>query len=81
LSPDDRDLDVRAATIARTRAHVTRHEVKPVNASDTGRSDAAQAELARIGVTDVSFELFNATHMAIDYRYPQSLAYLAQRLR
>jgi Putative esterase len=38
-------------------------------------------ELAKIGVTDVSFELFNATHMAIDYRYSQSLAYLAQRLR
>jgi hypothetical protein len=38
-------------------------------------------ELARIGVTDVSFELFNATHMGIDYRYSQSLAYLAQRLQ
>jgi hypothetical protein len=38
-------------------------------------------ELARIGVTDVSFELFNATHMAIDYRYSQSLQYLAQKLR
>jgi Putative esterase len=38
-------------------------------------------ELANIGVTDVSFELFNATHMGIDYRYSQSLAYLAQRLR
>ena len=38
-------------------------------------------ELARIGVTDVSFELFDATHMGIDYRYSQSLAYLAQRLR
>jgi Putative esterase len=38
-------------------------------------------ELAKIGVTDVSFELFNATHMGIDYRYSQSLAYLAQRLR
>lgn len=37
-------------------------------------------ELARIGVTDVSFELFNATHMGIDYRYSQSLAYLAKRL-
>jgi Putative esterase len=38
-------------------------------------------ELAKIGVTDVNFELFNATHMGIDYRYSQSLAYLAQRLR
>jgi hypothetical protein len=38
-------------------------------------------ELAKIGVTDVNFELFDATHMAIDYRYPMSLAYLARRLR
>jgi len=38
-------------------------------------------ELAQIGVTDVRFELFNATHGGIDYRYPQSLAYLAERLR
>jgi hypothetical protein len=38
-------------------------------------------ELARIGVTDVQFELFNAGHGGIDYRYPQSLAYLAERLR
>ena len=26
------------------------------------------------------FELFDATHMAIDYRYPLSLAWLATRL-
>jgi len=38
-------------------------------------------ELAKIGVTDVQFELFNAGHGGIDYRYPQSLAYLAERLR
>jgi hypothetical protein len=38
-------------------------------------------ELAKIGVTDVHFELFNAGHGGIDYRYPQSLAYLAERLR
>ncbi len=38
--------------------------------------------LARIGVADekVAFELFPGTHMAIDYRYPLSLAWLAQRL-
>ena len=29
---------------------------------------------------DVHFELFDATHMAIEYRYPLSLAYLAERL-
>jgi hypothetical protein len=38
------------------------------------------AELADIGVTDVHFELFDGTHMSIDYRYPLSLAYLAQKL-
>jgi hypothetical protein len=42
---------------------------------------AFRDELAKIGVTDVRFELFDATHMAIDYRYPMSLAYLADRLR
>jgi hypothetical protein len=36
--------------------------------------------LERIGVTDVSFELFDATHTAIDYRYPTGLKYLAERL-
>lgn len=42
---------------------------------------AFRDELSRIGVTDVEFELFDATHMGIDYRYSKSLAYLAQRLR
>jgi hypothetical protein len=32
------------------------------------------------GVTDFFFELFDATHMAIDYRYPMSLKYLAEHL-
>ena len=36
--------------------------------------------MADIGVTDVYFELFDGTHSAIDYRYPQSLTYLATRL-
>ena len=43
-------------------------------------AEAFVAELVKIGVTDVAFELFEGTHMAIDYRYPLSLAYLAQRL-
>ena len=56
---------------------------------DAGRNDewyldlgaqAVKAELAKIGVTDIAFELFEGTHMAIDYRYPMALAYLAQRL-
>ncbi|HXV56945.1 MAG TPA: alpha/beta hydrolase-fold protein [Gaiellaceae bacterium] len=36
--------------------------------------------LADVGVTDVHFELFEAGHMAIEYRYPLSLRYLAERL-
>jgi len=41
---------------------------------------AVVAELAKIGVTDVHFELFDASHGGIDYRYPLSLAYLADKL-
>jgi hypothetical protein len=56
---------------------------------DAGRSDqffldlgaeAFRQALARIGVTDVFFELFDATHMSIEYRYPLALRYLAERL-
>lgn len=56
---------------------------------DAGKNDewyldlgaaAVRAELAKIGVTDVRFELFEGTHMSIDYRYPMSLAYLATKL-
>jgi hypothetical protein len=45
-------------------------------------AEAFRAGLARIGVPDdrVRFELFEGTHMAIDYRYPQALSWLAQRL-
>ncbi len=56
---------------------------------DAGRSDeyhldvgagAFVAELAEIGVTEVAFELFDGTHASIEYRYPLSLAYLAERI-
>jgi hypothetical protein len=43
-------------------------------------AEAVVAELAKIGVTDVRFELFEGTHGGIDYRYPLSLAFLAERL-
>jgi hypothetical protein len=43
-------------------------------------AEAFRRELASIGVTDVAFELFDGTHMAIEYRYPLSLKYLAERL-
>ncbi len=43
-------------------------------------AEAFRRELDVIGVSDYFFELFDATHMAIEYRYPQSLKYLAERL-
>jgi S-formylglutathione hydrolase FrmB len=43
-------------------------------------AEAFRRALGDVGVTDVFFELFDATHMAIEYRYPKSLAYLAERL-
>ena len=43
-------------------------------------AEAFRRELEAIGVTDVFFELFEGTHMAIEYRYPLGLAYLAERL-
>jgi hypothetical protein len=43
-------------------------------------AEAVRRELAAIGVDDVHFELFDATHMGIDYRYPLALRYLAERL-
>ncbi len=45
-------------------------------------AEAFRAELRRIGVADqvVHFELFDASHAAIEYRYPLSLAWLCQRI-
>jgi len=43
-------------------------------------AEAFRRELEKIGVTDVFFELFDATHASIEYRYPLSLKYLAERL-
>ena len=43
-------------------------------------AEAFRRELASIGVVDVFFELFDATHDAIEYRYPIALTYLAERL-
>lgn len=41
---------------------------------------AMRRELERLGVGDISFELFDATHMGIEYRYPIGLKHLAERL-
>jgi hypothetical protein len=43
-------------------------------------AEAFRRELEAIGVTDVFFELFDATHTAIEYRYPLAVKYLAERL-
>jgi len=43
-------------------------------------AEAFRRALERIGVTDVFFELFEGTHSSIEYRYPLSLKYLAERL-
>ena len=44
-------------------------------------AEAFRRELAAIGVEDVVFlELFDATHMAIEYRYPLGVKYLVERL-
>lgn len=43
-------------------------------------AEAFRQALERIHVTDYFFELFDATHSAIEYRYPLSLKYLAERL-
>jgi hypothetical protein len=43
-------------------------------------AQAFVAELAKIGVTDVTFELFEGTHAAIEYRYPLAMRFLAEHL-
>jgi S-formylglutathione hydrolase FrmB len=44
-------------------------------------AEAFRLALARIGIADVFFELFDATHSAIEYRYPIALRYLAAHLQ
>lgn len=44
-------------------------------------AEAFHRALGKIGVTDCHYELFDATHKAIDYRYPGAIRYLAERLR
>jgi S-formylglutathione hydrolase FrmB len=43
-------------------------------------AEAFRRALEAIGVTEYFFELFDATHMSIEYRYPLGLSYLAERL-
>ena len=44
-------------------------------------AEAFRRELAALGVEDVRFELFDAKHGGIEYRYPAALRYLAERLQ
>jgi S-formylglutathione hydrolase FrmB len=43
-------------------------------------AEAFRRALEEVGVTDVFFELFDAGHGGIEYRYPIGLKYLAERL-
>ena len=43
-------------------------------------AEAFRRELEGIGVTDIYFELFDAGHGGIEYRYPLGVKYLAERL-
>ena len=44
-------------------------------------ADAFRRELGALGITDVFFELFDAKHGGIEYRYPLAIRYLAERLQ
>ena len=44
-------------------------------------AEAFRRELAALGIEDVRFELFDAKHGGIEYRYPAALRYLAERLQ
>ncbi|HSC48854.1 MAG TPA: alpha/beta hydrolase-fold protein [Gaiellaceae bacterium] len=43
-------------------------------------AEAFRRELEAAGATDYFFELFDATHSSIEYRYPLAVKYLAERL-
>ena len=44
-------------------------------------AEAFRRELEALGITDVFFELFDAKHGGIEYRYPIAMRYLAERLQ
>lgn len=43
-------------------------------------AQAFHRALAEVGVNDIAFELFDAGHGGIEYRYPRALRYLAERM-
>jgi hypothetical protein len=44
-------------------------------------AEAFRSELEELGITDVFFELFDAKHGGIEYRYPLAIRYLSERLQ
>jgi S-formylglutathione hydrolase FrmB len=44
-------------------------------------AEAFRRELEALGITDVFFEVFDAKHGGIEYRYPLAIRYLAERLQ
>jgi hypothetical protein len=43
-------------------------------------AEAFRRRLDELGIDDYLFELFDGTHMAIEYRYPLAVKYLAEKL-
>ena len=56
-------------------------EAQGLRVLDVG-AEAFRAALLEAGVSEelIRFELFDATHAGIDYRYPLSLAWLCHRM-
>ncbi len=44
-------------------------------------AEAFRRALEELGITNVFFELFDGTHMQIEYRYPKAIRYLTERLQ
>jgi S-formylglutathione hydrolase FrmB len=44
-------------------------------------AEAFRQALEELGITDVYYELFDGTHMQIEYRYPNAVRYLSERLQ
>ena len=63
---------------AAAQAEALRARAAPLAQSD---ARAYEEALEALGVTDVFFELFDAGHGGIEYRYPLALRYLAERLQ
>jgi len=44
-------------------------------------AEAFRRELDKLSIKDYFFELFDATHAAIEYRYPKAMKYLAEKIQ